>query len=113
MLAHASFLRASTEANDIDFPIDIIASGALPPLSGGTAMAAFTDALTTNHLADLSEVRQTLVTAFPGPAAERVVAVAATFQMMNRALDGVGAPVSRALHGLAAELGFAADQITR
>ncbi|MEM7324730.1 MAG: hypothetical protein AAF531_16700 [Actinomycetota bacterium] len=45
--------------------------------------------------------------------AERAVSVCATFQMMNRLLDGVGAPVNARLHPLAAELGFEPGDLPR
>ncbi len=39
-------------------------------------------------------------------AAERAVAVSATFQMMNRLLDGTGTPMPPGLEGTASLLGF-------
>jgi len=46
-------------------------------------------------------------------AAERAIGVIATFQMMNRALDGVGAPVHPHLHPFAIELGFNPNDLPR
>ena len=54
-----------------------------------------------------------MVDALGAAAAERAVGVCATFQMMNRLLDGVGAPVDKALHPLAVELGYTESDITR
>lgn len=54
-----------------------------------------------------------MVAAAGAAAAERAIGVCATFQMMNRLLDGVGAPVDRALHPLAVELGYEVGDITR
>ena len=82
-------------------------------MPGGATLSAFTEALTANHLGDLAAVRDGLVDDLGPAAAERAVGIAATFQMMNRALDGVGAPVSPDLHPLANELGFSPEDITR
>ncbi len=113
MLSHTSFLSASSNESGIELDVSIVATGDAPLVAGGPALAAFTDALTTNHLGDLTSVRADLVDALGPVGAERAIGVAATFQMMNRALDGVGAPVSRDLHPLAVELGFAPEEITR
>ncbi len=57
--------------------------------------------------------RDALVAAAGEAFAERAIGVAATFQMMNRLLDGVGAPVHARLHPLAKELGFEPVDIPR
>lgn len=113
MLSHTRFLRVSSDANDLGLDLSLIATGTVPPLPGGPQLLAFTDALTTDHLGDLEPARTDLVTALGETGAERVVSIAATFQMMNRALDGVGAPVGTDLHPIAALLGFAPEDITR
>lgn len=46
------------------------------------------------------------MTAAGEAAAERAVAVCATFQMMNRLLDATGTPMPPGLEGIAATLGF-------
>lgn len=113
MLSHTRFLRVSSIANNLDLDLRTIATGEAPPLPGGPQLAAFTEALTTDHLGDLGSVRTDLVDALGPVGAERVVSIASTFQMMNRALDGVGAPVGTDLHAIAALLGFAPEDITR
>jgi hypothetical protein len=113
MLSHTSFLRASSNELQIDLDVTVVANGQAPPVAGGPELAAFTQLLTTDHRGDLTSVRNDLVGALGVVGAERAVGVAATFQMMNRALDGVGAPVAAELHPLAVELGFAPDDITR
>lgn len=113
MLSHARFLRVSSDAHDLDLDIGLIASGAEPPIGGGAALAAFTNAITADHLGDLTAVRSNLVASLGPAGAERAVSIASTFQMMNRALDGVGAPVGSDLYPIAAELGFAPEDITR
>jgi len=54
-----------------------------------------------------------VVAALGSASAERAVGVIATFQMMNRLLDGVGAPVSSQHNALAMELGFQPEDINR
>ena len=61
----------------------------------------------------LTAERDALVAVAGTEVAERAVGVAATFQMMNRLLDGVGAPVHQRLHPLAVELGFEPAAIPR
>ncbi len=63
----------------------------------------------------MSEERNALVGALGAIAAERAAGVAATFQMMNRLLDAVGAPVSNKRHfaPIAAALGFELATIGR
>ena len=67
---------------------------------------ALTDALTTGFPAEPDRQRRAVVEALGPAAAERAIGVIATFQMMNRMLDGVGAPVHPSLLGLGLELGF-------
>ncbi len=69
--------------------------------------------LTTRTTTGPTDERDALVAALGAAATERAIGVAATFQMMNRLLDGVGAPVDKALHPLAVELGYEVADITR
>ncbi|NNE96019.1 MAG: hypothetical protein HKN24_08315 [Acidimicrobiales bacterium] len=87
--------------------------GTPPPLPAGAELLAVTDALTTNHRGSIEAERRALVEALGPSAAERAIGVCATFQMMNRALDGVGAPVAASLRPLAADLGFDPNSIPR
>lgn len=96
----------SSDANGLGLDITMIASGATPPLPGGAELAALAEALTIHLDREPAAERTALVEAIGLDAAERAIGVGATFQMMNRLLDGVGAPIRRTLHGLAAELGF-------
>lgn len=72
-----------------------------------------TTAVHTAWTIDPAATRSALVVAGGEAVAERTIGVAATFQMMNRLLDGVGAPVRRQLHAIAAELGFEPEDIPR
>ena len=83
-----------------------MASGAAPEVPFGAELRDLTEALTTATNQEPTEERAALVAAAGAEVAERAVSVCATFQMMNRLLDGVGAPVKARLHPLAQELGF-------
>lgn len=72
-----------------------------------------TDAVATAWTVEPVAERDALVAAGGAAVAERAIGVAATFQMMNRLLDGVGAPVRPQLHAIAIELGFDPDDIVR
>ncbi len=90
-----------------------IAAGADPSVGFGVELRALTDALTTNTAVEPVAERDALVAAAGAAVAERAVGVCATFQMMNRLLDGVGAPVRSSLHPIAAELGFEPAELPR
>ena len=90
-----------------------VADGASPAVPVGAELAALVEALTTDTSGEPAAQRQALVAAAGEAVAERAIGVCATFQMMNRLLDGVGAPVRRSLHGIAAELGFDPADIGR
>jgi len=79
----------------------------------GPELAALAEAMATDWTQPPTAARNALVAVAGEAAAERAVGVAATFQMMNRLLDGVGAPVREQLHPLAAELGFDPETIPR
>lgn len=113
MLAHTAFLRASSEATNLDLDVAVVATGADPGVPFGAELKALADALTTNWTDPPTEPRQALVDVAGAEAADRAVGVVANFQMMNRLLDGVGAPVHERLHPLARQLGFEPADIPR
>lgn len=113
MLAHTAFLRASSEATDLDLDMAVVATGDAPAVPFGAELAALTEALTTNWMDPPTEQRDALVAVAGVEAADRAVGVIANFQMMNRLLDGVGAPVHERLHPLARQLGFEPADIPR
>ena len=69
--------------------------------------------MSTNWVSPPTAERDALVAAAGEAVAERAIGVAATFQMMNRLLDGVCAPVNKRLHPIAQELGFEPADIPR
>ncbi|MDB4102781.1 hypothetical protein N9549_01765 [Acidimicrobiales bacterium] len=79
----------------------------------GAELAALAQAMGTWWTEPPTAARDALVAVAGTEVAERAVGVAATFQMMNRLLDGVGAPVHQRLHPLAVELGFEPAAIPR
>ena len=90
-----------------------MATGDAPDLPFGAELVALADALGSGGPSDPSVERNALIAAAGPEAAERAVGVVATFQMMNRALDGVGAPVHPHLHPFAIELGFDPHHLPR
>ena len=107
------FLRASSEAQDLAIDVTSVADGSAPALSFGVELAGLAQAMATDWVNAPTADRDALVAAAGPEIAERAVGVAATFQMMNRLLDGVGAPVNKRLHPLAQELGFDPTAIPR
>ncbi len=93
--------------------ITSVATGAPPDVPFGVELAALAQAMGTRWTESPTVERAALVAAAGEAVAERAIGVAATFQMMNRLLDGVGAPVSERLHPLAQELGFEPVDIPR
>ncbi len=113
MLSHVSFLREGSAAAGLDLDLGVVASGVVPPIDAGAPLLGLTDALTTRLVGDVTAERNDLIGSLGQQKTERSIAVCATFQMMNRALDGVGAPVAASIKPLAAELGFDPDTIPR
>jgi hypothetical protein len=113
MLSHVNFLREGSVAAGLDIDLGLVANGTVPPLDAGAELLALTDALTIRWDGNVDDERTALVGVLGESRAERAIGVCATFQMMNRALDGVGAPVATAIRPLAAELGFDPDLISR
>ena len=91
----------------------MIADGTPPNMAFGSELAALAQAMATNWIEPPTAEREALVSAAGPEFAERAIGVAATFQMMNRLLDGVGAPVNERLYPLAKELGFEPLDIPR
>lgn len=106
-------LRASSKALELGVDIGAVASGATPAVINGAELSALVEAMTTRTAAEPVAERDALIAAAGNDAAERAIGVCATFQMMNRLLDGVGAPVSPRLHGIARKLGFDPEDIPR
>lgn len=79
----------------------------------GAELVALCDALGSGAPTDPASERQALVEVAGADATERAIGIIATFQMMNRLLDGVGAPVNPHLHAIAVELGFDPKDLPR
>lgn len=103
----------SSQTLGLDIDVTSVADGSDPRFPHGAELRALTDALTGRTTEEPAAERDALVVVAGAPMAERAVAVCATFQMMNRLLDGVGAPVHPSLHPLAAELGFDPAELGR
>ena len=92
-----------------------MSEGTVPDIEGGAELLAFTDVMGLDPTIDPSRERTGLIDRLGPAAAERAVGIAATFQMMNRLLDGVGAPVNNRPHfePVATAMGFHLSDIPR
>jgi hypothetical protein len=99
-------LRESSDATNLGIDISNVFRTPPAELPASAELAALTDALTIHPTVDPVGQRAALVAAAGPETAERAVAVCATFNMMNRLLDGVGAPIPTSLDPLALELGL-------
>lgn len=115
MLSHAYFLRESGVAASVEIDLRSVSDGIAPAIDGGAELLAFVDALGIDPNNDPKAERDQLVECLGPIAAERAAGVAATFQMMNRLLDGVGAPVNNRPHfaPIAEAMGFSLADIPR
>ena len=98
LLAHTGFLRASSNELGIDFDYSVVASGATPVLKAGEELAALVQRMGTDRLNPPTAEREALAVALNERAAERAIGVVAALQMLNRLLDGIGAPVGQRAH---------------
>ena len=114
-MSHANFLRESVAAANRTIDLRAISEGTVPDVEGGAHLLAFTDALGLDPTIDVAPSRNALVAEIGEAATERAAGVAATFQMMNRLLDGVGAPVNNRSHfaPVAEAMGFRLEDIPR
>ncbi len=106
MLGHANLLRVSSKKNNTNLDIAVVSTDVAPPLKHGPELVALIDAMTNNTSEPPTAERNALLAAAGPEATDRAIGVCATFQMMNRLLDGVGAPVAELLHPVAATLGY-------
>lgn len=92
-----------------------MSEGTVPSISAGAELLAFADALGLDPTIDPSATREALIAEVGAEATERAAGIAATFQMMNRLLDGVGAPVNNRPHfgPIAEAMGFHLEDIPR
>ena len=89
--------------------------GTVPALPGGAELRDLVDKMGTDLAHSPTAERQAVVATLGPEAAERAIGVVATFHMMNRLLDGVGAPVRMQgrFHAMIHELGFKIDEIPK
>jgi hypothetical protein len=113
MLAHTDMLRVSCDVTHHAINLGVVASGDAPSIPAGAEIAALTNALTGNTCDEPVAARGALVEAMGERAAERAIAVCSTFNLMNRLLDGVGAPTPANARPMATVLGFSVDDLPR
>ena len=100
-------LRASVEhhGGSLD-PAAITAGCGDCGVEGTDEILALTDAVVMRDNAEYPDARVRAELRFGRNGADRIAMVAANFQMMNRLLDAIGAPVSARLFPLAEEMGL-------
>lgn len=113
MLAHTDMLRVSCEQTDTRLDLEVVARGDTPTFAAGAELAALVDTMTTRPNQDPQAERAALVSVVGEPATERAIAVCATFNLMNRLLDGVGAPTPPNARPMALHLGFTIEELPR
>ena len=107
-------LRASFEHHDGTFDATVIVVGVGPSAVEGTdEILALTDAVVMRDNAEYPDARVRAEIRFGRDGADRIAMVAANFQMMNRLLDAIGAPVSARLSDLAEEMGLSIPEHLR
>ena len=100
-------LRASVEHHDGSLdPAAITAGCGSCGVEGSDEILALVDAVVMRDNAEYPDARVRAELRLGRNAADRVAMVAANFQMMNRLLDAIGAPVSPRLFPLAEEMGL-------
>lgn len=99
-------LRVSSDQTDLGIDMATLLSGPPGQVPASVELAALVRALTVHPSVDPVAERSALIAVAGPAAAERAVAVCATFQLMNRLLDATGTPVPSSLDPLAVELGF-------
>jgi hypothetical protein len=99
----------------LEIDLRSVADGTTPNIEAGAELLAFADGLGLDPSVDLTPERDALIARLGRAATERAAGVAATFQMMNRLLDVVGAPVNNRPHlePIAEALGYHLADIPR
>ena len=93
-MAHSGMLRVSCESNHIDIDIDmtvVVDPGRRCDVAHYRELIAFADALLDRDDTSLQHRRQRLQDVVGVAGVRRASAVVANFEMMNRALDTLGA----------------------
>ena len=100
-------LRASVEHHGGTLDTAAITAGCGScGVDGTDEILALTDAVVMRDNAEYPDARVRAELRFGRDGADRIAMVAANFQMMNRLLDAIGAPVSPRLDPLADEMGL-------
>ena len=100
-------LRARVEHHGGSFAATVVVAGCGScGVEGADELLALTDAVILRDNAEYPDARVRAELRFGRDGADRIAMVAANFQMMNRLLDAIGAPVSTRLFPLAEEMGL-------
>lgn len=111
-------LRASCKANDIAIDMRVVVDSTRAcGVSNYRELIDFTDALLQGDMAVLEDARERLRTVEGDAGVVRAAAIVGNFQMMNRALDTLGATLGEVtppqIRALAEELGVDAPSYWR
>lgn len=91
-MAHSGMLRASCESNNIDIDMRVVVDPSKQcNVPHYAELIAFADALLAQDEASLNEKRDALHSLIGSDGVCRAAAVVGNFQLMNRALDTLGA----------------------
>jgi len=91
-MAHSGMLRASCESLKIDIDMRVVVDASSTcAVTHYRELIAFTDALLSQDRLALEQTREQLRKVVGDAGVARAAAVAGNFQLMNRALDTVGA----------------------
>lgn len=100
-------LRASLRQTDRELDARIIIDGCgACGVPAGDDIRALVDACVLRDFDEYPDARVRAELRLGRDTTDRLAMVAANFEMMNRLLDGIGAPVGAAHVGLAAEMGL-------
>lgn len=100
-------LRASLRKTDADLEPRVIVEGCGNcGVAAGDDIRALVDATVLRDFDEYPDARVRAELRLGRDTADRIAMVAGNFEMMNRLLDAVGAPVGKAMNGLASEMGL-------
>ena len=97
-MAHSGMLRASCKANDIDMDMRVVVDPAHDcSVVHYRELIDFTDALVRLDMRRLEKARERLRDVAGDAGVVRAAAIVGNFQMMNRALDTIGATMGEVM----------------
>lgn len=97
-MAHSGMLRASCKSNDIEIDMRVVVDPSRNCSVGNyRELIGFNDALILGDMDSLDEAREILRDVEGDAGVIRAAAIVGTFQLMNRALDTIGATLGEVM----------------